>query len=181
MKSLGDEIRLGREGTDFLSSAQQISSERREDFIVRGTISLNDRLHKGLSGFRDGRPVPYECPSARRRRGGVSPPAGEHSSPLRVCGFRFVSVGQTLSRGAGGGRTVPLRLPRPPFLLYRQRHIFFSAGRKENVGLKQWVLAVAHRRSQESVPAGRVARPLRAFAGFPTVLLSFDSRLCYNR
>ena len=25
-------------------------------------------------------------------------------------------------------------------LLYRQRHVFFSAGRKENVGLKQWGL-----------------------------------------
>ena len=28
-------------------------------------------------------------------------------------------------------------------LLYRQRHVFFSAGRKENVGLEQWVLKVA--------------------------------------
>ena len=50
------------------------------------------------------------------------------------------SVRQTLSRGFGGGRTIPQRLPRPPFLLYRQRHVLFSAGRKENVGLEQWVL-----------------------------------------
>ncbi|MBR5245247.1 MAG: hypothetical protein IKW07_04370, partial [Clostridia bacterium] len=28
-------------------------------------------------------------------------------------------------------------------LLYRQRHVFFSAGRKENVGLELWVLEVA--------------------------------------
>ena len=41
MKSLRDEIRLCREiGTDLISSAEQISSERSEDFIVRSTISL---------------------------------------------------------------------------------------------------------------------------------------------
>ena len=35
MKSLRDEIRLRREiGTDLISSAKQISSERSEDFIA---------------------------------------------------------------------------------------------------------------------------------------------------
>ena len=35
------------------------------------------------------------------------------------------------------------KTPSRPFLLYRQRHVFFSAGRKENVGLEQWVLEIA--------------------------------------
>ena len=38
------------------------------------------------------------------------------------------------------GITIPRNRP---FLLYRQRHVLFSAGRKENVGLKQWVLETA--------------------------------------
>ena len=41
MKSLRDEIRLRREiGTDLISSAKQISSERSEDFIAPCAISL---------------------------------------------------------------------------------------------------------------------------------------------
>ena len=45
--------------------------------------------------------------------------------------------------GPGGGEPSLSGSPGRPFLLYRQRHVFFSAGRKENVGLKQWVLKVA--------------------------------------
>ena len=30
-----------------------------------------------------------------------------------------------------------------PFLLYRQRHVLFLTGQKENVGLELWVLKVA--------------------------------------
>ena len=42
MKSLRDEIRLRREiGTDLISSAKQISSEHRSDFIAPCAISLN--------------------------------------------------------------------------------------------------------------------------------------------
>ena len=46
MKSLRDEIRLRREiGTDLISSAKQISSERSEDFIAPCAISLKtDRI-----------------------------------------------------------------------------------------------------------------------------------------
>ena len=41
MKSLRDEIRLRREiGTDLISSAKQISSERCSDFIAPRAISL---------------------------------------------------------------------------------------------------------------------------------------------
>ena len=40
--------------------------------------------------------------------------------------------------GVLGDRNPPSR----PFLLYRQRHVLFSAERKENVGLKQWVLEI---------------------------------------
>ena len=41
MKSLRDEIRLRREiGTDLISSAKQISSEHRSDFIAPRAISL---------------------------------------------------------------------------------------------------------------------------------------------
>ena len=41
MKSLRDEIRLRREiGTDLISSAKQISSEHRSDFIAPCAISL---------------------------------------------------------------------------------------------------------------------------------------------
>ena len=36
--------------------------------------------------------------------------------------------------------SVPDCSPGRPFLLYRQRHVLFSAGRKENVGLRRWVL-----------------------------------------
>lgn len=41
MKSLRNEIRLRREiGTDLISSAKQISSEHRSDFIALRAISL---------------------------------------------------------------------------------------------------------------------------------------------
>ena len=55
-------------------------------------------------------------------------------------GCGTVTIRQTLSIGSGGGRTKPLRLPRPLFLLHRQRHVSFSAGRKEKVELEWWVL-----------------------------------------
>ena len=45
--------------------------------------------------------------------------------------------------GSGEGEPFLSGSPDRPFLLYRQRHVFFSAGRKENVGLEQWVLKVA--------------------------------------
>ena len=45
--------------------------------------------------------------------------------------------------GSGEGEPYHCGSPDRPFLLYRQRHVFFSAGRKENVGLEQWVLKVA--------------------------------------
>ena len=32
--------------------------------------------------------------------------------------------------------------PEPVFLLYRQRHVLFLTGQKENVGLKRWVLEI---------------------------------------
>ena len=38
-----------------------------------------------------------------------------------------------------GDRNPPSR----PFLLYRQRHVLFSAERKENVELELWVLEIA--------------------------------------
>ena len=41
--------------------------------------------------------------------------------------------------GVLGDRNPPSRL----FLLYRQRHILFLTGQKENVGLEQWVLEIA--------------------------------------
>ena len=45
MKSLRDEIRLRREiGTDLISSAKQISSERSEDFIAPSAISLKSNM-----------------------------------------------------------------------------------------------------------------------------------------
>ena len=45
MKSLRDEIRLRREiGTDLISSAKQISSERSEDFIAPRAISLKSNM-----------------------------------------------------------------------------------------------------------------------------------------
>ena len=40
--------------------------------------------------------------------------------------------------GVLGDRNPPSRL----FLLYRQRHVLFLTGQKENVGLKQWVLEI---------------------------------------
>jgi len=42
--------------------------------------------------------------------------------------------------GPGEGEPSLYGSPGRPFLLYRQRHVLFSAGRKENVGLKLWVL-----------------------------------------
>ncbi len=45
--------------------------------------------------------------------------------------------------GPGEGEPSLNGSPGRPFLLYRQRHVLFSAGRKENVGLKQWVLETA--------------------------------------
>ena len=45
--------------------------------------------------------------------------------------------------GSGEGEPFLSGSPDRPFLLYRQRHVFFSAGRKENVGLELWVLTVA--------------------------------------
>ena len=42
--------------------------------------------------------------------------------------------------GSGEGEPSLCGSPDRSFLLYRQRHVFFSAGRKENVGLEQWVL-----------------------------------------
>ena len=45
--------------------------------------------------------------------------------------------------GPGEGEPSLCGSPDRPFLLYRQRHVFFSAERKENVGLKQWVLKIA--------------------------------------
>ena len=41
------------------------------------------------------------------------------------------------SGGLGGSQS-----PEPFFLLYRQRHVLFLTGQKENVGLKQWVLEI---------------------------------------
>ena len=69
---------VGR-GTDFLSSAQQISSEQREDFIVCGTISLDDLLLRGpsFSGMRTPSPA------------NVRPAINEQQHPFRgaVCLF----------------------------------------------------------------------------------------------
>ena len=45
--------------------------------------------------------------------------------------------------GPGEGEPSLNGSPGRPFLLYRLRHVLFSAGRKENVGLKQWVLETA--------------------------------------
>ncbi len=42
--------------------------------------------------------------------------------------------------GPGEGEPTVLGSPGRPFLLYRQRHVLFSAKRKENVGLERWVL-----------------------------------------
>ena len=62
-----------------------------------------------------------KLPSDERRRG---------RSPLRPV-------------GSGEGEPSLNGSPGRPFLLYRQRHVLFSAGRKEHVGLKQWVLETA--------------------------------------
>ena len=44
--------------------------------------------------------------------------------------------------GPGEGEPSLNGSPGRPFLLYRQRHVLLSAGRKENVGLELWVLKV---------------------------------------
>ena len=44
--------------------------------------------------------------------------------------------------GPGEGEPSLCGSPGRPFLLYRQRHVLLSAGRKENVGLEQWVLEI---------------------------------------
>ena len=64
---------------------------------------------------------------------------------FECCAFTEITQQPSDERSAGGsgeGEPYLCGSPDRPFLLYRQRHVFFSAGRKENVGLKQWVLEI---------------------------------------
>ena len=66
--------------------------------------------------------------------------------------------------GPGEGEPSLNGSPGRPFLLYRQRHVLFSAGRKENVGLEQWVL--------ESVTLW-LAEDMKTYAPGPTYGMHF--------
>jgi len=46
------------------------------------------------------------------------------------------SVRRTLSRGSGGGRTIPLRLPRPPFSFVPSTARFLFGGTKRKCGVE---------------------------------------------
>ena len=69
----------------------------------------------------------------------LSPP-GEYA----LLGPPFLRRAQALDNveGAKQSRVAMLSAADRPFLLYRQRHVLFSAGRKENVGLERWVLEI---------------------------------------
>ena len=53
-----------------------------------------------------------------------------------VVGGHAATVRQTLSRGSGGGRTIPLRLPRPPFSFVPSTARFLFGGSKRKCGVE---------------------------------------------